>query len=205
MDEVGGDFFDFIQLPDDKIGIFIGDVSGHGIYAALVTTMIKTLIETSGDRLHSPERLFQYINEKLADLIHGIFLTAFYCVFDPAGNSLSYARAGHQYPLLICDRGESFYPLISRGKLLGAFRNLNFEVKSMKLQAGDKILFFTDGLTEAENEHGAFFEDTLKTMLPRIVNLPVASFIGEIYAGVENFHGVRHFEDDICIIGMEIR
>ncbi|PKL35823.1 MAG: hypothetical protein CVV44_20095 [Spirochaetae bacterium HGW-Spirochaetae-1] len=204
MEQVGGDFFDFIKLPDDKIGIFIGDVSGHGIYAALVTAMIKTLIETSGDKLQSPEKLFQYINEKLIYLTNDLFLTAFYCIFDPGNNRLTYARAGHQYPLHISEKGETFYPLISRGKLLGSFRNLSFEEKTIDLKDGDKLLFFTDGLTEAENEDGIFFEDKLKEILPVIVGLPISDFIRNIYEEVILFRGDMHFNDDICIIGMEI-
>lgn len=203
--EVGGDFFDFIHFHEKgKTGIIIGDVSGHGVHAALITSMIKMLVETSGSHRPSPEKLLRYINDNLYGMTGENFFTAFYGIFDPVTGTLTYARAGHTYPLLIRNGGKELKPLKSRGNILGSFQNLTFEEIEISLYHGDKILFYTDGLTEERNSEGIEFETVFNSMVASCAPLPVNRLVQRLYQDLETFTGRSKFEDDICIVALEI-
>jgi HAMP domain-containing protein len=111
MEQVGGDFYDFIRFRDrHKTGIFICDVSGHGVSAAFITTMIKTAILQSGERKENPAELLTYINDLLCGQTAGNFITALYCIWFPDERRVLYANAGHPQPYLVSDSGVSRLP-----------------------------------------------------------------------------------------------
>ena len=199
MEDIGGDFYDFLSMKNpDLTGIFISDVSGHGVPAALITTMIKTLIETSEAHRNKPSSLLSYINQKIMGQMGGNFLTAFYGIYDSAKKTLSYAKAAHNPPFLIRD-GE-IISLDSKGKMIGVFSNISFEEKEISLKSGDKVLFYTDGLTEAANEEGIEFEETLCEILIFHSRLSVDELLERIYHRLLIFQKDLHFEDDICMV-----
>jgi serine phosphatase RsbU (regulator of sigma subunit) len=203
MEEIGGDYFDFISFPDSsKIGIFISDVSGHGVPAALITSMVKTLLDTSGPSRLSPSELLSYINKKLFNRIHDNFLTAFYGIYDPDASLFTYSKASHTAPLII--RGNEIIPLESPGKPLAILEDAAFLEKTVSLCRGDKILFYTDGLTEAMNSEGREFEEKLPSLIKALSVQPVSSFITALYHELLSFHEDYQFEDDVCLVGMEI-
>ena len=102
MDMVGGDFYDFIHFRDpDKLGIFISDVSGHGLAAAFITSMVKTIILQSGEKKLNPADLLSFINEILYNQVGGNFVTAFYGIYDKKTRMLTFANAGHNPPYVI--------------------------------------------------------------------------------------------------------
>lgn len=205
MHEVGGDYYDFIQFhEEEKIGIIIGDVSGHGVHAALITSMVKMLVETSGKFRSSPEKLFRYMNENLYGVTGENFFTAFYGIYDPAARRLTYARGGHVYPVIIREQGKKLEMVKSRGNLLGSFKNLTFEERDLLLEKGDKILFYTDGLTEARNRDGKEFEEVLYTLLRKSGKQAIGRIIQFLYKKLTEFKGDSKFEDDICMVGLEI-
>jgi serine phosphatase RsbU (regulator of sigma subunit) len=205
MREVGGDLYDFVNFNNnEKLGIFISDISGHGISAAMMSSMVKTLLVTAGPKRLTPSSLLSYLNSNLTGILADNFLTAFYGIYDPGNNSFTFARGGHEYPLLITSNGETVQ-LQSKGRMIGFEYNAEFEDCTVKVNRGDKILLFTDGLTEAINEHHEMFEKILvRDIIPSIVSEPIETFISKLYEAVNDFKNHQPFEDDICIIGLEI-
>ncbi len=203
VDEIGGDFFDFIKLREPHLmGLFISDVSGHGVSASLITSMLKTLIETSGEERVHPKLLLEYMNQKLLGNTGSKFVTAFYGLYDHEKKTLKYSRAGHPYPFII--RQNEIIQLEGQGKVLCLFDNLGIEEREIQLQRGDKILLYTDGLTESHNKSWIDFEQVIDQYLLNNCDKPIDDFIRQIYEDLVVFHGNNRFDDDICILGMQI-
>lgn len=215
MDEVGGDFYDFIKFRDsDKIGIFISDVSGHGVPAAFITSMLKTTILQSGNRKNNPAELMHYINDVLQSQTDDNFITAFYCIFNPADRSLLYTNAGHPQPYIISDGGVSS---LQKGKStpLAIFTNdqlaefnkpfVNFETA---LPAKSRLLLYTDGMTETTSfdDKQLFFEDAgLDEFFIRNMDLKCNTFITGLYDKLVQFRGNNSFEDDVCMVCLDVK
>jgi hypothetical protein len=204
MEELGGDFYDFIKFQEQNLtGFFISDVSGHGIPAALITGMLKTLIVTSGNSKFFPSQFLKYINSHIINQIGENFLTAVYMLYDSESRVMKLSRGGHPYPLLI-RRGE-VSDLISKGGMIGIIENSDFEDLSLILEPGDKILLYTDGLTEELNHSNEMFEETLfQVVLPRLVSMSVEDIVSALWERLVEFKGDDKISDDICIVGIEI-
>lgn len=204
MHEVGGDFYDFIYFKETKnIGIFISDVSGHGIPAALITSMLKALINTAGKERTIPDNLLTYINNNLYDQTNQNFITAIYAIYDSSERTLTFSRAGH--PPIILLRGDSIEYISGKGGPLAIKETVSFEVKTVQLHAGDKVLLVTDGLLEATGRNGENFDQTaLLSAISVHKNLPLKIFINMLFSELVDFHGNSSFDDDICIVGFEV-
>ena len=204
MDQVGGDLFDFITFHEDnRIGIFISDVSGHGVPAALITSMVKTLSTTAGRERSSSSRFLQFINNGLIGLTGDNFLTASYCIYDSIEKKLTYSRCGHCYPLLL--RKGDIIQLKSSGTVMGIIKDIPVEEKEITLEKGDKIIFYTDGLTEASDSRNIQFEDVmLSKVIPAIASLGITELLDSLYSRMNEYTGVTRPDDDICIVGMEV-
>jgi serine phosphatase RsbU (regulator of sigma subunit) len=204
MSQVGGDFFDFIEMREkDKIGIFISDVSGHGVPAALITSMVKILIEKSAEHKNSPLKLLNYLNQSLLEHLNDNFITAFYCVLDLENKKLKFARGGHPYPVLL--RDGQVIELVSEGPILAAFHDIICEEKEIQLLSGDKIILFTDGLTQSENEENEIFEPMCMNLLKNNSFLPIKALVEKINKELFRHMNYNFASDDICILGMEIK
>jgi serine phosphatase RsbU (regulator of sigma subunit) len=204
MLEIGGDMYEFIHFKEPHlIGIFIADVTGHGVPAALITSMVKTLANMSGREKLAPADFLHFLNNKIIDMGSLEFISAFYSIFDANTRTLRYSRAGHCLPYLI--RGGEPLELSARGVLLGVTRGEMFQEKELSLQPKDKIVFFTDGLVEAENAEGAVFAGPLVSHLREYSALPIKELVTRIYDHLMDFRGDRRFDDDVCIVGIEVR
>jgi serine phosphatase RsbU (regulator of sigma subunit) len=202
--QVGGDLFDFITFHEkNKIGIFISDVSGHGVPAALITSMVKTLSTSAGVKRESPSGFLQYINNGLVGLTGDNFLTAFYGIYDSSAGTLTYSRCGHCYPLLL--RNGEVIPVKSSGTIMGIVQDISIEEKVLNLSRGDKIIFYTDGLTEATNSGNVQFEDfMLGRIVPEIAGFDIEKLLNSLYESLVIFTKNNPPDDDICIVGMEV-
>lgn len=201
---LGGDFFDFIHMEGKKkLGIFISDVSGNGVAAALITGMIKTLIENAGKNKRFPEKMLQYLNQKIYGHTNEKYLTSFYGIYDTQTKILSYSRAGQPYPLLI--RNQKIMPIKSLGGLIGFWKKMDFEKKEIQLQTGDKLLFFTDGLFDARNEKRDGLKEGLYRIFLEHADRPIQDFIDCVYYELFKIHEDYVFIDDICLVGMEVK
>ena len=204
MEKVGGDLYDFVRFEEPHlIGLFIGDVSGHGVPAALITSMAKTIINTAGNILYSPPEFIQHMNDKMTGQIGSHFLTAVYGVYDAREMVLRYTRAGHAYPVLLRD-GE-VVRVQSPGRLIGIIPGLVYQEMNLQLNPGDRLFLFTDGLVEAKNICG---EDFGTAIFPGVLQAlsaePIGSLMEGIYGALKEHRGGEEFEDDICILGLEV-
>jgi serine phosphatase RsbU (regulator of sigma subunit) len=154
--EVGGDFYDFLEFEDGRVGLVVGDATGKGMPAALVMATTRGMLRAVVQSLASPGEVLARVNEALvADIPPSTFVTCFYAVLDPESGRLLYANAGHNLP---CRRhnGQA-EELRARGMPLGLMPGMGYEEKERALDAGDSILFYSDGLVEAHDPKGEMF------------------------------------------------
>ena len=153
---VGGDFYDCFQQDEHSVYIVMGDVSGKGVTAAIFMAMIRTAIRQKlMAGLGPAETLNQTNNEICAENPENLFVTAFAAVFDPLTGVLRYTNAGHNYPVLLKARPEYLHPDV--GIALGMFKDADLKEETLTLSAGEGLLLYTDGVTEAVNPRHDFF------------------------------------------------
>ncbi len=189
--EVGGDFYDFIELPDGKIGFVVGDVTGHGVPAALVMATTRSILRSEAPRLVAPSAVLERVNAFLdADIPQNMFVTCLYAVLDPATGAMRFANAGHDLPFV--RRGREVTELRATGMPLGAMPGMRYEEKETTLGPGDVILFHSDGIAEAH--------DTKRRMFgfPRMRQL-----VGQLGSGHELIDGLLESLHDFTGAGWE--
>ena len=155
--QVGGDFYDVFNLPDNKLGLFIADVSDKGVPAALFMALTRTLVRAAVIETDTPADALRHVNDLLIpDTKQGMFVTAVYAVLDMNTGELTYVNAGHNPPLWVKDDGSQEY-LTRTGVALGAAENMKYSQRVITLGKHDSLLFYTDGLTESYNIDGEFY------------------------------------------------
>jgi len=157
--EVGGDFYDFFELEEGRVGVVVGDATGKGIPAALVSEATSNMLRAVAQALgsSSPGEVLERVNETLmARIPPNMFVTCFYAILNPMSGHLSYANAGHDLPYLRHHNGEA-EELRARGMPLGLMPRMGYEEKETILQAGESVLFYSDGLVEAHDPDGEMF------------------------------------------------
>jgi serine phosphatase RsbU (regulator of sigma subunit)/predicted ester cyclase len=157
--EVGGDFYDFFELDDERLGIVVGDATGKGVPAALVMASTRSMLRAVAQAMgtSSPGEVLGRVNDPLAtDVPPNMFVTCFYAILDPKKASLSYANAGHDLPYVRSSGGDA-EELRARGMPLGLMPGMHYEEKEVVLHKGESVLFYSDGLVEAHNPKGEMF------------------------------------------------
>lgn len=205
---VGGDYYDFFLRNAQTVDVVIADVSGHSVGAALIMSEVRTLLRAEANSVRSPHDILETLNIQLYDDLTRaeLFITMFYAKYDVGTGILSFSNAGHNHPVLQ-HRDESLpRELDAEGLILGVKKDILFEERTVKLTAGDVLLFYTDGLTEACNNHGVMFEtsgvyDHLKTCL----HLSADKIIDSFYARIHDFTGTHTLQDDISLVVVKIR
>jgi serine phosphatase RsbU (regulator of sigma subunit)/DNA-binding NarL/FixJ family response regulator len=158
--ETSGDFYDFIALPDGRLGVLIADVANKGMGAALYMALCRTLLRTyAAEHPTQPELVLSATNRRLLmDARAGLFVTAFYGVIDPASGMLAYCNAGHNPPLFLSAQdGNLIRELHRTGMALGAVEDQSWQQSTVQIAPGDLLLLYTDGITEAQDPNGSFF------------------------------------------------
>jgi serine phosphatase RsbU (regulator of sigma subunit)/predicted ester cyclase len=154
--EVGGDFYDFLELEDGRLGLVVGDATGHGVPAALVMSTTCGMLRAVALSVDSPGEVLARVNEALsARMPPSMFVTCFYAILEPKSGRLLYANAGHDLPYLRRSRGAE--ELRARGMPLGLMPGMSYEEKEVMLGAGEAVLFYSDGLVEAHDPEGEMF------------------------------------------------
>jgi predicted ester cyclase len=155
--EVGGDFYDFHLLSEGHVGLVVGDATGKGVPAALVMSSTRSMLRALARASNSPGEVLEQVNDLLvADIPPNMFVTCFYAILDLKNGSLRYANAGHDLPYLHRGRGEA-EELRARGMPLGLMPGMGYEEKEIKLDAGEGVFFYSDGLVEAHDPKGEMF------------------------------------------------
>jgi phosphoserine phosphatase RsbU/P len=209
---VGGDFFHVRQLSDFISGIFIADVMGHGVTAALITAMLRALLEKSGQEAMNPSQLLAQINNETTKILAQInnvtiYATALYLIVDAKNRAIRYATAGHPSPILVRNRlglvKTMEHP--DPGTILGIFENAIFPVHEMTVEPDDRIFLFTDGLFEFEDMQGLEFGlERLMDVVRKGINLPISEAVENLIINVRNYSKNNQFSDDVCLLAVDI-
>jgi anti-sigma regulatory factor (Ser/Thr protein kinase) len=199
---VGGDFYDFVKLPEGKLGMIIADVTDKGIPAALVMATTRSVLRAAAERIVSPGKVLQRVNEQLVpDIPDNMFVTCLYSVLDPQSRTLRYANAGHGLAFRRTD--DEVQDLKATGMPLGLMPDMRYEESQVQLTPGDTVLFQSDGLAEAHNSKREMFG------FPRVKQLMAdhpggPDLIDTLVAELEIFtmDGWEH-EDDVTLLAIE--
>ncbi len=209
---VGGDFFSVSSLSEHEVAVFICDVAGHGVRSALVTAMIRALVEELKPLAFAPGDFLTKLNFDLFTILQHtgtpMLTTAFYLVADAQTGLMRYSNAGHPRPLHVRRRAGSVealaYPSGKGKPPLGLLEREQYTTAEVRLSAADLVLLFTDGLYEVQGQSEEFYSQTL--LLADVQNrlsLPAASLFDELLAKIQRFAINRVFTDDVCLVGME--
>lgn len=209
---VGGDFFDVFALSDTEAGVFVCDVMGHGVRAALVTAILRALEEELSPVARDPGKFLTEVNRRLQTILKQtrspMFSTAFCLVADAHRGVLRCANAGHPVPFHLRRAVGSVAPLPfakgQSGPALGVFDDSVYPTIECPLAANDIVLLFTDGLFEVLNDAGEEYgHDRLLEATRQRLALPPPALFGELLDDIRAFAGQREFLDDICLVGVE--
>jgi sigma-B regulation protein RsbU (phosphoserine phosphatase) len=158
MTAVAGDFYEFIPADQKRVGILVADVSGHGVPAALIASMVKVAMQSVIPCAHDPRAVLCGLNRVLSGQLRGQFISTAYLWLDTEDRTMRYSAAGHP-PLLRWRQGKLEH-IESNGLLSGVRKTYDdYPVCTMPIHQGDRFLLYTDGVTEPENAHGEFFGD----------------------------------------------
>ncbi|MBX3082844.1 MAG: SpoIIE family protein phosphatase [Anaerolineae bacterium] len=203
--QVGGDFYDFFRLPGDPntLCIVIADVSDKGVPAALFMAQCRTMIRTTTTNFGSPALILHKANALIQqDGESDMFLTCFYAMLDTLTGQLTFANAGHNYPLW-WHEGE-LHELHARGMLLGMIEDITLTEATIQIDRGDLILFYTDGVTEAMNEHEELFgEERLRELLGAHLHDTVEEIQAAITNALAEFVGDAPRSDDVTFVVLQ--
>ncbi len=210
LEAVGGDFFTFHDVDPNTFSVFVGDVTGHGVSAALFTALLKFTTQKMDEGLYtSPADYILHINKELLGVMSGYFITALYAIFSrdtiSGKTKISFARGGHPYPVLLKKNDNSIAMLKSKGTILGMFNDLDIHEKSVELEKGDRVYLFTDGIIEVyDSKKEMLGLEGLSKIIKSTAGETLSDSIESILRKVEEFQGIPAFEDDMAIIGVEI-
>ncbi len=199
--EVGGDFYDFIDLPDGRLGIVIGDVTDKGVPAALVMAATRSVLRASAQRLIEPGAVLQRVNEHLCpDIPENMFVTCLYGVLEPGTGRLVFANAGHNLPVVALDGQVS--ELRARGMPLGLMPGMDYEETEALLAPGAHLLLYSDGVTEAHGPSREMFgSERLAEQMARSGAGSGDRLIGNLLGTLHRFTGgAAEQEDDITLV-----
>ncbi len=211
---LAGDMFNVMLLDDHHLGFYILDVMGHGVSAALNAIAINYFIRPVGNnselmmddyRLYHPAGVLNYVNQKFGDyFLTESFFTIFYGVLDLTTLKMVYARGGHPAPVLLHENGTSEY--LDEGDMpLGLIKKATFQEFTKQLERGDKLILYTDGLTEVINpEKELFTVGRLTELLRAYKELPIDQLIHVVLTAAENYSSGSQLNDDVTVIGMEL-
>jgi serine phosphatase RsbU (regulator of sigma subunit) len=202
--EVGGDFYDFLELEDGRFGLVVGDVTDKGVPAALVMATTRTMLRAAAQRLFSPGEVLRRANDALVtDIPPNMFITCLYAILEPESGHIVYANAGHDLPYR--RHGGVAEELRARGMPLGLMPGMGYEEKEVVLEKGESVLFYSDGLVEA---HDPITREMFG--FPRLQGLVgihrggSSSLVGFLLSELRRFTGEDwEQEDDITLVTLE--
>ncbi|MCP4133235.1 MAG: PAS domain S-box protein [bacterium] len=206
MDKVGGDFYN-IEQRGDCIDIFIADVSGHGLHSAFLATITKMALAGISTRTSPDEVLYLLNTVILRYTVNSNFVTAFYAMIDSNTRVMRYASAGHNRQFLYREKNGEFMELKTKGTALGWLENsdMKIEEKTVQLDAGDRVIFYTDGITECSNPANELFEnDRFQMVIRENARKTAAEFSRELMKELEAFKGGKTFDDDITMVVLDV-
>jgi sigma-B regulation protein RsbU (phosphoserine phosphatase) len=203
--QVGGDAFDYFMVEGRRLCFAIADVAGKGVPAALLMSNVQASLRAFCDGRQTVPEAVRHINQSVARAASGKFITLFYGEFEAAGERLRYTNAGHNYPL-VRRRDGTVEELREGGLPLGLFEGADYQQGEIRLAAGDALLLYSDGISEARDLRGQEFgEDRLTGFWKQRGGGAAAGFIDDLLAEVERFRGAAAQSDDMTIVVLSAR
>jgi sigma-B regulation protein RsbU (phosphoserine phosphatase) len=211
-ESVSGDFFSVSALSDNEVSMFICDVTGHGVRAALVTAMIRALTEELKPIARDPGMFLRKLNSDLSNILKTtgspMLTTAFYLVADWTTGVMRFANAGHPKPLLVRRSAGSVGPLVNvtgqSQPALGLFDDPPYQTTELTLTPGDFVMLFTDGLYEVQGLNEELYtQERMMMDVQGLLSKPNKELIDELLEAIRAFSVSHEFEDDVCLVGME--
>jgi serine phosphatase RsbU (regulator of sigma subunit) len=202
--EVGGDLFDFFLLDSERLAFVMGDVSGKGVPAALFMAIARTLLRGAAHHHASPGACLTSINQSLVEQNTSMmFVTFFYGILNTRTGTIEYCNAGHNPPYAFSADGQ-VRPLEDRcGPMLGIADGFEYQSRNTEIRPGEGVLVYTDGVTEASNKKGEFYEESrLEAYLAAHGSKPVDDLVRGLHADVERFAAGARRSDDITVLGL---
>ena len=203
--EVAGDFYDIFRTSDEQLCLIIADVADKGMPSALFMANSRSILRASMQRAISPKEGIKAANHLIfGDSADGMFLTLFYAQIDPATSELTYVNAGHNPPLLYRSDEEDLIELKRTGMAMGVFEHAPYDQRTISLNAGAFILFYTDGVTEAVNLHGQEFgEERLRKLLLAYKQSSAEDILAGIERSLRAFTSSVEPFDDITMMAVK--
>ena len=210
---VGGDFFDLFELDENRVGVLIADVMGHGARSALVTAILRALVRHHSEQASDPGEFLGELNRHLHEVIsrsgQTLFVTAFFMTLDTRDGVVAWSVAGHPSPLWVRrGSGREPVPLQAEGRrqpALGLLPDVIYRTHESPLKPGEVFLLFTDGVIEAERPDGQPFGlNRLVASFDEALDGPMAAMPAKIVGQVSSFQKRAQYDDDVCIVAVEV-
>ena len=207
MSAVAGDFYDFLPVDEKRLGVLVADVTGHGIPAALIASMLKVAFASQASHASDPARVLSGLNRALCGKFEEHFVTAAYLFVDLENRLLRYSAAGHP-PLMMAIRAQpNVREIQENGLMLGLFQEASYSCVEIPVGPGDRCLLYTDGVLEASNiAREEFGKSRCKEFLQSRRSIPAADFAEQLLVSVAAFSGCnsgRPQEDDITLLVLD--
>ena len=199
---VGGDFFDFIPLGHDDIGIVVADVSDKGMAAAIFMALTRSLVRAEASRGVFPAEVLRRVNQHLMDINEsGMFVTLLYGILHCRTGEFLYARAGHELPMIMDHEGQTIAAPQGSGQLLGLFPDPSLDEQTVLIPPGGKLLLYTDGVTDAVDSQDATFDSQgFAHSARRLRDSPAQEMCDQVLTDIAEFQGSAPQFDDITLV-----
>lgn len=203
--EIGGDFLNLVEVGQEKYGAVIADVMGHGITAALATGAFKSAFSLMvKDMAENPSLLLASLNNHFFKDISTLFASCLFAFLDLKNKEITIARAGHYYPLFYRKRINGLEDLEMKGPALGIIKHAEYEQRIYKIEPGDKLLFFTDGIIEQRNDEGEMYsESRLKLTFLNLAQKSKGHILRHLESELKGFTSSYNKDDDITMLLLE--
>jgi serine phosphatase RsbU (regulator of sigma subunit) len=209
MSAVAGDFYDFLCIEEKRIGILVADVTGHGVPAALIASMLKVAFAGQAAHAHDPARVLTGLNRSLCGNFEAHFVTAAYLFVDIEKGLLHYSAAAHPPLMLASGAAGNVREIEENGLMLGMFPEAVYSTVEIRVGRGDRCLLYTDGILEAKNAaREEFGKSRCKRFLETQREIPAARFANTLLDSVAGFCGynaTRAQEDDITLVVLDFQ
>ncbi|HEY1498907.1 MAG TPA: PP2C family protein-serine/threonine phosphatase [Acidobacteriaceae bacterium] len=204
MTAIAGDFYEFILIDQNRVGILVADVSGHGVPAALIAAMIKVAMQSVVPYADDPRAVLRGLNRSLSGQLRGQFVTASYLLIDTEGGRALYSAAGH--PPLLRWRDGKLEPIESNGILFGVIPDPDYPVREIPINSGDRFLLYTDGVIEPENLNGEPFGDRrLEQIVRNHHERPPSELLDQLLGEIRRWQPASLMqEDDITLLVIDV-
>lgn len=202
LEKIGGDLYDIYPISDNKYVAMILDVCGHGIPAALITTMAKLSFRSNSERFSNPKDVVEKVNREMSNALSGSgnYFTAFYCIIDTESKTLSFVNAGHN-PMLLLKKNGNVEKMKSSNAVIGVMPDLTFNAEQMNFDIGDNIILFTDGITETRNCNNELYGEE---RLLNIIKEHPDNTAEKVQQDLNDFRGECPISDDLTFVLLKL-